>query len=808
MAGRKLTFDIEANSDAARQAVAQLRTEFNKTLAELKRQQGDIALFKAAQQDAAKLERQIKALGKAGGDTSALTAALAAQRAALAQQSAALTRAGIDTRKLSSEQARLRVQAEQTTRTFRTQSATVVEALDGTQRKASGFAGALGGAFSRLGFQIAAVLSLGRLGAVVDDFAALQARLRLASRDQTEFNAANADVARIADTARVPLSGIAQLYTRIAASTKDLGTAQKDVAGVVEATALALKISGASAAESDSAMLQFSQALASGVLRGEEFNSIAEAAPRLLQALAKSIGVPVGQLREMAKEGELTRGVLINGLLRALPELRQEAATLPNTISGAFTKLRNDMTLALGQFDELTGASGRFAQVVAAVGTVGIEALAVLGANVAFVFKGVGRELGGIAAQLGALARGDFKAFRFIGEQLRADGEQARKELDAFEKRILEGSKNVAAATQKTVQVTGAATVALAGSLKQQTEDRKKAVDAQIKDAERLRDALVDAFDASLKTERDYIAQAKRLRAEASAKPRDSSVEGQAGATIDLIAAEQRLQNIKGSGSLKDVRAQVELVKQLAAGIDDQARATEAVNRAKNAEADALERAAAGEAQQQGAITEQQRLNDERLKQLQRVAQALEAGKTVTLDADVEDARVAVEQVKTLWDGIESKTVKLDVAGGPGPIPARASGGLLRGPGTGTSDSILARLSNGEYVLRAAAVRSLGRARLDYMNRYGRLPERALAAVRERNAAIAAAARLPRFADGGIVNGVSRLPSPEKIHAASRRVLNLTLPGVGTFETQADETVARSLERALRNAALKSGRRV
>ena len=130
MADKKLRFDIEANSDEAKRALAQLRREFDATLAALKGQQGDVALFKAATQDAAKLEKQIKALAKAGGDTSALETTLASQRAALASQGAALKAAGIDTDALAAAQSKLRTQVEQATRTFRQQSTAVTAAAD------------------------------------------------------------------------------------------------------------------------------------------------------------------------------------------------------------------------------------------------------------------------------------------------------------------------------------------------------------------------------------------------------------------------------------------------------------------------------------------------------------------------------------------------------------------------------------------------------------------------------------------------------------------------------------------------------
>lgn len=828
MADKKLRFDIEANSDAARRAVADLRREFDATLAALKKQQGDIAIFKAAQRDAAALEKQIKSLGRAGGDTTALNAALAAQRATLAQLSASLQKAGIDTNSLSSAQARLRGQVEQVKRNFAAQAQSVNDELGNVEMKSAGMGNALSGLFSKLAFQLGTVLGVGKIAAMADEYNNLQARLKLASRNSDEFAAANTDVVQISSAARVPLAQTAELYVRIASSVKDLGVAQRDVAGVTEAVALSLKLSGASAEESGAAMLQFSQAVASGVLRGDEFNSVNEAAPRLLQGLAKSLGVPVGQLREMAQAGQLTREVLIDGLLKDLPNLRNEAASLPDTIGGSFTDLGNKLRIVIGQFDQATGASKGLSGVINGIGTTGIEALAVVGANVVFVFKGIGREIGGIAAQFAALARLDFKGFKFIGDSMKKDAEEARRELDAFEKRVLEGGKAIVNSTEKTTQATAAAAVAVAASVKQQTEDRKKAVNEQIKDAERLRDALIKAFDDSLKAEQNYRDQAKKLRAEAAQQPKDSSAQGQASASLDLIAAQLKLNRIKTTAPLKDVQDQAAQVRQLAALLDDQARAQDAVNQSKLAEADALDRAAAGEKTQQAGITEQQKLNEERITKLQLLLKDLEAGKTVKIDADTAKASTALEQVKVLWDGIQDKVVTLTVNqnGTPAALPAKASGGLLQGPGTGTSDDILARVSNGEYVLRAAAVKKIGLARLNHMNLYGSLPrfaegglvEAARRVVDKQRVDIAAAvdaarARYnpPKFAGGGLIDSaVGSLPRPADSGGAggNGQVLNLTLPGVGTFETRASSAVAAELERAVRMEALKHGRRV
>jgi tape measure domain-containing protein len=148
------------------------------------------------------------------------------------------------------------------------------------------------------------------LGAI-DNYTKYNAQLKLATRSQAEYNTALADVSRIANTAQASISSIATLYARLNNAVRELGATQDQVARVTENVGLALKVSGATAQESASAMLQLSQAFGSGVLRGEEFNAVNEAAPALMRALAESIGVPIGALRNMASEGEITAQVLI-----------------------------------------------------------------------------------------------------------------------------------------------------------------------------------------------------------------------------------------------------------------------------------------------------------------------------------------------------------------------------------------------------------------------------------------------------------------------------------------------------------------
>ncbi|MEO7494723.1 MAG: tape measure protein [Massilia sp.] len=201
---------------------------------------------------------------------------------------------------------------------------------------------------------IGAGIGLAQIIQMSDAYAKFTAQLRLATTSAREYGAASADVKRIANTAQQELGATGMLYARIANGTRELGTAQKKVADITEVVNLGLKISGATAAESASAQLQLSQAFASGTLRGEEFNAVNEAAPRLMKALADGIGVPVGALKQMASDGKITSQVMADVLPRALESMRSEASEV-QTISGAFTVLKNNLMEFVGIQSQANG---------------------------------------------------------------------------------------------------------------------------------------------------------------------------------------------------------------------------------------------------------------------------------------------------------------------------------------------------------------------------------------------------------------------------------------------------------------------
>ena len=198
---------------------------------------------------------------------------------------------------------------------------------------------------------------------VADASKQMAAQLRLATQGFGSFSQAQQDVQRIAGITRNGLTETAGLYGNFSRATKELGGQQFEAARATETFAKTLKISGASQSEAAAATTQFGQALASGVLRGDEFNSIMESSPRLARLLADSLGIPIGQLRAMAEQGELTADKLFRALTdrKFTESIDAEFRLMPTTFDEAMGQIYNSAVIAFGAFDR----GGQFSTMIA-----------------------------------------------------------------------------------------------------------------------------------------------------------------------------------------------------------------------------------------------------------------------------------------------------------------------------------------------------------------------------------------------------------------------------------------------------------
>jgi len=201
------------------------------------------------------------------------------------------------------------------------------------------------------------------LARLADEAATLNARLKLATNSQEELNQAQAGTFDIAQRTRTSVGATIDLYARLERSTRDLGVNQATLLQLTESINQAAQISGGGPG-AEAALFQLSQGLASGTLRGEELNSVLEQTPRISQAIADGLGVPIGKLRELAEEGELTAERVGQALLSQKDKIAKEYSALPLTISGAITQLSNAFLKYVGETDKATGSSRQIAEAI------------------------------------------------------------------------------------------------------------------------------------------------------------------------------------------------------------------------------------------------------------------------------------------------------------------------------------------------------------------------------------------------------------------------------------------------------------
>lgn len=246
--------------------------------------------------------------------------------------------------------------------------------LDDTQDRVNQGSNNLGGGVNKLrgafgslqGLLAAAGLGIGvaEIIAVSDAFVNLEAKIKLATGEGANFVNGFNGVKQIAAETFSSIENTGELFARITQASEALGLAQQDVLGITQTINQAIKLSGGSAASADAAITQLIQGLQSGVVRGDEFNSIMEQSPRLAKAMADGLGVTRGELRSMAMDGKLTSEVVINAVRSQGEAIASEFTTLPETVGNAVQTMKNSLFVFIGGMNESVNQSGRLAEAI------------------------------------------------------------------------------------------------------------------------------------------------------------------------------------------------------------------------------------------------------------------------------------------------------------------------------------------------------------------------------------------------------------------------------------------------------------
>ncbi|MGY6072898.1 tail protein [Actinobacillus pleuropneumoniae] len=233
-----------------------------------------------------------------------------------------------------------------------------------------------------------AVQSVKSVATLTDNYTDLGNRLRLVTEGETQHTQAMQSVFDISLKTNQQLTSTSTIYQRIVQNAETLKISQSQVAGLTETVAKAVAISGASTASADAALMQFGQSLASGVFRGQEFNSVMEQTPALAYAIADGLGVSVGELRRLAGEGELTTDVIIRALEKAKGSVDEKFNTRVVTLGMAWTNFNTQMTRFVGEADKSIGASQLLVSVLDGLSS-NLSSIVTIAGSVGVAFAGV-----------------------------------------------------------------------------------------------------------------------------------------------------------------------------------------------------------------------------------------------------------------------------------------------------------------------------------------------------------------------------------------------------------------------------------
>jgi len=558
---------------------------------------------------------------------------------------------------------------------------------------------------------VLAALGVRDLSRFADSFTKAQNALRVTGlegeRLETTFN----EIAAIAQRTAAPLEAMSQLYGRLAASQKELHVTTPEMLRFTETVGEALKVQGTSAQEASGALLQLAQAMGGGIVRAEEFNSVNEGMRPLLQAAADGMeeaGGSVAKLRQFVVDGKVSSEAFFRAIQAGSANMAGKSRAAVETYGQAWQRVENAITLAVGKSNELANAQGAISRFADAV----IEDISKIPGQ----FATTVREIEAVINLLNSL-RGAAAAAVNRSRESSAQGlEQTRGEIDALRAKLDEHR-----ATNNR---------ALMGD-----------IERRLKDAEARRDALAES-----------VREANRAAglgrgSDAPAVPRPTGP-----APIDPDRMERPVRPIRaadypGTGDgKKGKRERLNEYEREVAQIQERTRALEAERQTVGKSAGDVAKAEAAFRLLEAAKAANVAITPTLMQDIESIASkygemttrleeaemAMESSRQAMQDfsdlaqdglstfiGDLRRGKSAAEALEGALERVVDRLIDMSLdslinpnGAGLGRLfgslfqplgPALASGGYVRGPGTGRSDSIPARLSNGEYVVNAAA---------------------------------------------------------------------------------------------------------
>lgn len=230
--------------------------------------------------------------------------------------------------------------------------------LEKIEKKSSDVLDELG----KIGAAIGITLLARKVAGLALTYQDLQNRLRTVTETEQERAELTKELFALADRTRSDVSSSIELYVRLSRAVKDLGKSQEELLAFTEGLNQAVTLSGATAEEASAGILQLSQGLASGVLRGDEFRSVSEQLTGVLDVLSQSLGKSRAELRKMAGEGKLTTEIIFEAFTKQGKSLQEQFQAVAPTVGSTFQQLQNGLLAYVGNVDQSIGATKLFSE--------------------------------------------------------------------------------------------------------------------------------------------------------------------------------------------------------------------------------------------------------------------------------------------------------------------------------------------------------------------------------------------------------------------------------------------------------------
>ena len=235
-----------------------------------------------------------------------------------------------------------------------------LDEVENQTRRTGNAADAVTSKFLKMAAAVGAAFSIKNIIELADTMTQTRARLNLITGDLEKTAALQDQIMASANRSRASYQTTADAVAKMGIMAKDAFGSTDELVAFTELINKQFTIAGTSAAGQEAAMLQLTQAMASGVLRGEELNSIFEQAPTIIQTIADYLGVPIGQIRQMASEGQITAEVVKNAMLSSADEINEQFNAMPYTFAQVWTMIQNVLLEAFGPLIQAIGSAAQW----------------------------------------------------------------------------------------------------------------------------------------------------------------------------------------------------------------------------------------------------------------------------------------------------------------------------------------------------------------------------------------------------------------------------------------------------------------